>query len=102
LTIAYGRFLKVEQFGELYLAIAFVALVGFPVEFSFNQQLTRDVAQAPDKALRYLSNILLMKAAIWLILYGFMFLFCRLLGYSMEERILVAICGLTLLSSSIA
>ncbi len=45
LTIAYGRFLGDVKFGELYFAITFVMLIGFPIEFGFNQQLTREVAQ---------------------------------------------------------
>jgi O-antigen/teichoic acid export membrane protein len=102
LTIAYGRFLGDIKFGELYFAITFVALIGFPIEFGFNQQLTRDVAQEPSRALRYLSNILCIKILLWLLLYGCILVACRLLGYPVEVQILVAICGLTLLSGSIA
>ncbi|MBA2284003.1 MAG: flippase [Ktedonobacteraceae bacterium] len=102
LTIAYGRFLGDIKFGELYFAITFVALIGFPLEFGFNQQLTRDVAQEPHKALRYLLNTLLIKTALWLFLYGLILLACWLLEYSMEQRIIVAICGFTLLSTAIA
>ena len=102
LTIAYGRFLGDVKFGELYFAITFVALVGFPIESGFNQQLTRDVAQEPTKALRYVSNILCLKVLLWLILYSCILLLSVLLGYPMEVRSLVAICGVTLLSGSIA
>ncbi|HEX5572552.1 MAG TPA: hypothetical protein VFX31_14245, partial [Ktedonobacterales bacterium] len=42
LAAAYGRFLGATGFGELYLATTFTALVGFPIEFSFNQQIVRD------------------------------------------------------------
>src|SRR6185437_6975747 len=70
LTIAYGRFLGDTRFGELYFALTFVMLVGFPLEFGFNQQLTRDVAQQPERAPRYLSNTLLLKGRLWLVLYG--------------------------------
>lgn len=102
LTIAYGRFLGDIKFGELYFAITFVALIGFPIEFGFNQQLTRDVAQEPSRALRYLSNILCIKILLWLLLYGCILVACRLLGYPVEVQTLVAICGGTLLSGSIA
>ena len=101
LTSAYGRFLGDAKFGELYFAITFVALVGFPLEFGFNQQLTRDVARDSKKALSYLANTLLIKAAFWLVFYCLILLFCWLLGYSAEERLLVGICGITLLSASI-
>lgn len=77
-------------------------LIGFPLEFGFNQQLTRDVAQDSDKALRYFSNTLIIKIALWFLLYGLILLICWLLRYSAEERELVAICGVTLLSTSIA
>src|SRR5215467_1440805 len=101
LTIAYGRFLGDTRFGELYFAITFVALIGFPLEFGFNQQLTRDIAQEPAKALRYLSNTLAIKGVLWLLLYSCILLTCWLLSYSVEERTLVTICGLTLLSTAI-
>jgi O-antigen/teichoic acid export membrane protein len=102
LLVAYGRFLGDVKFGELYLAITFVGLVGFPVEFSFSQQLTRDVAQDTSKAISYLSNALLIKVALWFVLYSLLLLLSWLLGYDLEQRILIAICGFTLLSSSIA
>src|SRR5436305_1798113 len=102
LTSAYGRFLGDYKFGELYFAITFVLLVGFPLEFGFNQQLTRDVAVDPGKALRYFSNTILIKITLWFVLYGLILLLCWLLGYGTEERILVAIAGITLLCTSIA
>jgi O-antigen/teichoic acid export membrane protein len=102
LTIAYGRFLGDIKFGELYLAINFVALVGFPIESSFNAQLTRDVAQQPDKALRYLTNTLLLKGLLWVVLYGFILLLSWLLHYNQTERVLIALCGFTLLCSATA
>jgi O-antigen/teichoic acid export membrane protein len=101
LTIAYGRFLGDTKFGELYFAITFVALIGFPLEFGFNQQLTRDIAQEPAKALRYLSNTLAIKGVLWLLLYSCILLTCWLLSYNVEERMLVTICGLALLSTAI-
>src|SRR5579883_2257566 len=70
LTIAYGRFLGDFQFGELYFAITFVSLIGFPVEFGFNQQLTRDVAEKPEKAEDYLWNTLLLKSILWVLVFG--------------------------------
>lgn len=102
LLVAYGRFLGDVKFGELYLAITFIGLVGFPVEFSLSQQLTRDVAQDTGKAISYLSNALLIKVVLWFGLYGLLLLLSWLLGYNMEQRMLVAICGLILLSGSIA
>ena len=102
LTIAYGRFLGDVKFGELYFAITLVMLIGFPIEFGFNQQLTREVAQQPGQAQRYLSSILFIKTSLWLLLYGGMLLICWLLGYSLELRVLVGICGITLLSGSLA
>ncbi len=102
LTIAYGRFLGPEKFGELYFAITFVGLIGVPLEFGFNAQLTRGAAQEPGKALGYLWNTLLLKTVLWLILFSVILLICWLLGYSLEVWSLVAICGVTLLSGSIA
>lgn len=101
LTIAYGRFLGDVKFGELYFAVTFVSLIGFPVEFGFNQQLTRDVAAEPEKAQAYLWNTLLLKTGLWTLAYSIMLLIVWLLGYSQEEWTIVAICGVSLLSGSI-
>jgi O-antigen/teichoic acid export membrane protein len=102
LTIAYGRFLGDVKLGELFFAITFVALIGFPIDAGFNQQLTRDVAQDSSKALRYLTNILFFKLVLWIVLYGCILLLCWRLGYSPEVRTLVVICGITLLCTSLA
>ena len=101
LTIAYGRFLGDVKFGELYFAITFVGLIGFPIEFGFNQQITRDVAQDTSKAQRYLSSTLLMKTLLWCTFYVCMLFIAWHLNYDPEVRTLVVICGLTLLSGAI-
>lgn len=101
LTIAYGRFLGDTKFGELYFALSFVALIGFPIEFGFNQQLTRDVAQQPERARRYLANTLILKLLFWLMLYSIIIILAILLPYSDEQRLLIEICGLTLLSTAV-
>jgi O-antigen/teichoic acid export membrane protein len=101
LTIAYGRFLGDVKFGELYFALTFVLLIGFPLEFGFNQQLTRDIAQEPEKAMRYLANTLTIKVVLWLFLYGGMLIVCYLLNINEEERTLITISGFILLSTAI-
>ncbi|MEO7002970.1 MAG: oligosaccharide flippase family protein [Ktedonobacterales bacterium] len=98
---AYGRFLDSTQYGELYFATSFVALIGFPVEFGFNQQIVRDVAQQPEHARRYPANILILKVVLWGALYGTALLVSVLLGFSAEERLLIALAGGTLLMSTI-
>jgi O-antigen/teichoic acid export membrane protein/acetyltransferase-like isoleucine patch superfamily enzyme len=102
LTVAYGRFLGDVRFGELYFAVSFVALIGFPLEFGFNQQLIRDVAQVPGRALRYCANTLALKVVLWLVLYAAILFICRTLGYDYQVRLLVAIAGGTLLCGAIA
>lgn len=102
LTAAYGRFLGAQGFGELYLATTFTSLVGFPIEYSFNQQIVRDVAQEPRSAHRYITMALTLKAALWLVLYGFALLLSIALGYSPVERWLIAICGLVLVTTAIS
>ena len=101
LTMAYGRFLGDAEFGKLYFAISFVTLIGFPVESGFNQQITRDVAQDPSKASDYLANTILIKLALWGILYGAVLLLAQILGYTPDVRSLITICGITLLSGSL-
>ena len=101
LIIAYGRFLGDVKFGELFLAITFVSLLGIPVEYGFNQQLTRDVAEYPEKAQAYLWNALLIKVTMWVPLYSIALLLTWKLGYDQEQRTLVAICGITLMCGSI-
>src|SRR5579884_1588944 len=102
LTSFYGRFLGDAKFGELYFATSFVLLIGFPLEFAFNQQIVRDVAQALSQAKQYISSALILKGGLWVALYAFLMVLCQLLGISPEERGLVAICGIVLLSTAIS
>ncbi len=102
LTIAYGHFLGEVKFGELYFATSYILLIASPLEFSFNQQIIRDVSQEPEKALSYFSNTLILKLILWLVLYVLALTAVHLLGYTPEEQLLVAICGLTLLSTAIS
>ena len=101
LTIAFGRFLGDVKFGELYFAITFVSLLGTPIEVGFNQQLTREVAEDPERAHAYLWSTLLIKLLLWVFLYAIILLLSWMLGYDPEQRGIVAICGLTLLCGSI-
>ncbi|HEU0026292.1 MAG TPA: flippase [Ktedonobacterales bacterium] len=101
LTMAYGRFLGPAGFGELYLAITLTGLIGFPLEFGFNQQIIREVASAPHRAQRYVSSALLLKVALWAPLCAALMIAAALLHYSPEERVVVALSGLTLLVTSI-
>lgn len=101
LTSAYGRFLGDVKFGELYFAITFVSLVGFPVELGFNQQLTRDVAENPENAEDYLWNTLLLKTMLWVLVFGIILFLVWILNYSVEQRTLVVICGVDLFAGSI-
>lgn len=102
LTIAYGRFLGAFTFGELYFAITFVFVIGFPVDYGYTNQVIRNVAQRPDIAPRYFSNIFLIKLGSWIIMYTFILLVSWLLDYNTEVRILVVICGFVLLCNAIA
>lgn len=101
LTIAYGRFLGDVKFGELYFAITFVSLIGFPVEFSFAQQLTRDVAEKPEKAQEYLWNTLLLKVFFWIVVFTLILFLTWALGYDLEQRSLIVLCGIDLLIGSV-
>ena len=96
LSFAYGHYLGASKFGELYFAIAFVTLIGTFTD-GFGNQIIRDVAQKPENASRYCSNVLLIKLVSWLILYTLIMLASWLLGYSVEVRILIVICGFDLL-----
>src|SRR5262249_30050735 len=102
LTMAYGRFLGDATFGNLYFALTFVLLIGFPIECGFNQQLTRDVAREPRTAKRYVASTLLIKVGCWILLYTALQLLTRLLGYTEQVRTLVSICGVALLGTSVA
>jgi O-antigen/teichoic acid export membrane protein len=102
LTMSYGRFLGDFKFGELYFALTFVLLMGIPIQFGYESQIIRSVSKEPDSALAYFSSVVLIKLSIWPIVYSSALLVSWLLGYSGEVRMLVGICGFTLLSSSIA
>ena len=101
LTVAYGRFLGDVKFGELYFASMFVSLIGTPIESGFSSQVTRDVAEKPEKARTYMWSTLLIKITMWVPLYGIMLLLAWILGYDQEQRNLVIVAGITLMSGSI-
>lgn len=100
LSYAYGHYLGASVFGELYFALTFVSLIG-TVTDGFGIQIIRDIAPKPENAARYCSNILLIKFVLWLIIYILMLLVSWRLGYSLDVRILVAICGFDLLCNVI-
>lgn len=102
LAAAYGRFLGANGFGELYLATTFTSLVGFPIEFSFNQQIVRDVARDQSQAHRYITMGLALKAALWIALFGLSLVLAALLGYSTTVRWLIALSGFSLLTMGIS
>lgn len=102
LAAAYGRFLGATGFGELYLATTFTALIGFPIEFSFNQQIVRDVARDQSAAHRYITMGLALKAALWVALFAFSLVLAALLGYSTTVRWLIALSGFSLLTMGIS
>ncbi|HZC07577.1 MAG TPA: flippase, partial [Ktedonobacterales bacterium] len=102
LAAAYGRFLGSTGFGELYLATTFTALIGFPIEFSFNQQIIRDVAREPHTAHRYITMGLTLKSVLWVVLFIVALALSVLLGYSPEVRLLIAITGLMLASTAVS
>src|SRR5438552_3505619 len=91
LTFAYGHFLGAFKFGELYFAIAFVSLIGVPVSYGYDIQAIRDVAQKPDKAPGYFSNLLLIRLSTWFILYAVVLLASWLLGYTTIDTVLLAL-----------
>lgn len=102
LAAAYGRFLGAAKFGELYLATTFLSLIGFPIESSFNQQIVRDVAREPRDAHRYITMALALKGSLWVGLYILAQILAVALGYSSEERWLIAVCGLMLISTAVS
>lgn len=101
LMMVYGRFLGANGFGELYLAITLAGLIGFPLEFGFNQQIIREVARYPQRAARYVSNALLLKIVLWALLCVALLIVVTLLHYSLVERLVIGLSGITLLVSSI-
>ncbi len=102
LSAAYGRFLGANGFGELYLATTFTSLIGFPIEFSFNQQVVRDVAREPLHARRYITMSLVLKGVLWVGLFALALLLSVLLGYSPIVRWLIVISGIMLVTSAIS
>lgn len=101
LMIAYGRYLSAAQFGELYLAMTFVALLATPITSGYDNQITRGIIEEPDEVSRYFSNVLLIKIVLWIGIYSLSFLISWLIGYSSEVRLLLAVFGISTLSGAI-
>src|SRR5581483_8931024 len=104
LTLAYGLYLGDAKFGELYFALTFISLLGIPIASGsgYNVQISRYIAKSPDEGAKFLTNMVAIKLAWWMLIFPIALLVSLFLGFGAETNALVAICGLTLLSSSIS
>lgn len=101
LMITYGRYLSTTEFGELFLAMTFIALAATPISSGYDSQITRGIITEPTKASHYFSNVLFIKIVLWGVIYGLTFLMSWFVGYSFEIRFLIGVFGISMLSSAI-
>jgi O-antigen/teichoic acid export membrane protein len=104
LTLAYGRYLGDAQFGEFTFVTTLILLLGLPIgqNSGYNIQITRHLAQHPDEGSRILSNVVSIKAVGWALIYAVALACGWVFDFNAETRLLVAVIGATLLTSSIS
>ena len=91
LTGALGSHLGDAGFGNLYLAMSFAAIAGLLVDFGLNEQLIRAIARDKQLAGSYLINAVSIKLGLAVVTYLATMVIARLLGYSAELRLVIAI-----------
>jgi O-antigen/teichoic acid export membrane protein len=85
LSFFYGvytaRYLGAENYGTLALAIAFISLFGVFTDFGLQQLTIREVARDKTLAIKYLSNIALLKLLLVAGAYGLILISVHILNY---------------------
>lgn len=83
-TVYIARYLSVEEFGVLSLAIALISVLGVFVDFGLNILMTREIARDRTSAHRYIDNIFSIKFILILIVIPLTILIINMVGYSQK------------------
>lgn len=86
-----ARYVGPASLGKYYFAISFTTIFAIFIDLGFANVLTREVAKDPEKAQKWLSNILAMKVPLALMSLVVVFVLINVLGYDSLTKNLVYI-----------
>ena len=101
LTLTYSaRYLGVEGFGILSLALAFTGVFTVFLELGMDSLLIREVACNHDLAKDYAANAMLLRIILALITFGIIFLILQIINYNQETIIIILIMSVYMIFNS--
>ena len=100
LSIVIARSLGDTVFGKYSFALAFTSIFAVFSELGYNTLLIRDVARDKSQASKYLSNVLLMRAFLFPVIFTSIVIVVNVLGYPADTKNVVYLFGVYLLIMS--
>ena len=92
-----ARYLGVDGFGILSVALAFTGMFTVFLDLGTNFIVTRDVARDYSLAKEYTANIIFLRIILAIITFGFIFLLVNIIHYNQETILVIMIIALYLI-----
>jgi O-antigen/teichoic acid export membrane protein len=89
------RYLGVEDFGRLYLALSIQMILGLMIDFGGNYLIPKEVARSEKVGRGILNSYLILRLLLWVLSIGVVILFSRLFGYSEHVYLLILILAIS-------
>jgi len=96
-----ARMIGAEGTGKYFLALSFTTIFAVITDFGLAPTLNREVARKPEKASKYLGNVLAVKIFFMLGAYALVVLVANLMNYPIDTRQLIYLSGVTMILDSI-
>ncbi len=96
-TIYTARYLGVEGFGILSLALAITGIFGILMDIGLTQLTVREVSRDKSIANKYLNNIISIKFLLSFLTFGVIFLVINIIGYPQQTSDVVYIITLSII-----
>jgi len=97
-----ARYLGPANYGIINFAIAFTGIFSILADFGLQQITVRDVSRNKALALKYITNVSLLKLILAIVTYGLIALTINLLGYPLETVQVVYLIGLSVVFSAMS
>lgn len=97
-----ARYIGVEGLGQISTATALVPLVILIVNFGLDVLTVRDIAAAPERAARYVTNVLVIRLALTLVFFAALAVILRLSPYPQETILIIGLYSLTYVMDALA
>jgi O-antigen/teichoic acid export membrane protein len=95
-----ARYIGPANLGKYYLAISFTTIFAIFIDLGLANVLTREIAKNPDKAPRWLGNVLSIKLPLAIISLAAVFILINVLDYDLLTRQLVYISAISMVLDS--